>query len=99
MWSRRICHGFVERSEGTKMSVALVLGASRGIGLALVEKLALHPSYDRVIATHRPTSDITSLSGLAPNKVQLVEYDARLPGSEKLLAESLTRLGVESLSW
>lgn len=44
--------------------VRLVVGASGGIGLALVEAQLTDDSVRRVVATHRPGSDLTELAGL-----------------------------------
>jgi len=43
----------------------LIVGASRGIGLALAEAQLSEPGVSRVVATHRPGSDPRGLQRLA----------------------------------
>ena len=45
--------------------VRLVVGANRGIGLALLEAQLARPDVRRVIATYRPSSDTGALERLA----------------------------------
>jgi NAD(P)-dependent dehydrogenase (short-subunit alcohol dehydrogenase family) len=58
--------------------VSLVVGASRGIGLALVESQLANASVRRTIATHRTGSDRAGLDRLAERygaRLQCVELD------------------------
>jgi NAD(P)-dependent dehydrogenase (short-subunit alcohol dehydrogenase family) len=66
------------KPEGTQNGVRLVVGASRGIGLALVENQLADPAVRRVIATLRPTSDPGNLQRLAKlhgERLHRVELD------------------------
>lgn len=68
--------GALARHAAHGNGVCLVVGASRGIGLALVETLLGATSVKRVLATHRPTSDTKALRQLAePDRLQLQSLD------------------------
>lgn len=51
--------------DAPQSGVRLVVGANRGIGLALAEAQLADPSVSRVITTYRPTSDRRGLDRLA----------------------------------
>ncbi|MCW8872756.1 MAG: SDR family NAD(P)-dependent oxidoreductase [Xanthomonadales bacterium] len=51
--------------DAPQSGVRLVVGASRGIGLALAEAQLADPSVNRVITTYRPASDRRGLDRLA----------------------------------
>lgn len=51
--------------DAPQSGIRLVVGASRGIGLALAEAQLADPSVNRVIATHRSASDRRGLDQLA----------------------------------
>ena len=56
----------------------LVIGASRGIGLALVAAQLADPSSSKVVATHRADSDLANLESLRerwPDKLSLLSLD------------------------
>lgn len=58
--------------------VRLVVGASRGIGLALLKAQLQDPRVNRMIATHRPESDSRELNALSSrwgDKLTLVTLD------------------------
>jgi NAD(P)-dependent dehydrogenase (short-subunit alcohol dehydrogenase family) len=62
----------------------LVVGASRGIGLALVEAQLADASVRRVVATHRPGSDPVGLERLAGRhgqRLQRIELELTDPSS------------------
>ena len=66
------------RTEAAQSSLCLVVGASRGIGLALVENQLAEPAVRRVIATVRPASDRRDLDRLAKvhgERLHTVELD------------------------
>jgi NAD(P)-dependent dehydrogenase (short-subunit alcohol dehydrogenase family) len=76
--------------------VSLVVGASRGIGLALVEAQLADASVRRTIATHRPGSDRAGLDRLAERygeRLQCVELDVTDETSVAAFATALR--GVE----
>ena len=85
------------KPEGAKNGVRLVVGASRGIGLALVEKQLADPAVCRVIATLRPTSDPRGLERLAKlhgerlHRVELditdcqIQLSVHLPTEQKVI--------------
>ena len=71
----------------------LVVGASRGIGLALAEAQLAEPGVREVVATHRPTSDQSGLQRLADlngERLRRVELDvsdtASLAAFERFVA-------------
>jgi len=64
--------------EEARNGVRLVVGASRGIGLALAEAQLAEPEVRRVIATFRPQSDrggLERLAALHGERLQRVELD------------------------
>ena len=66
------------RHDGAGNGVRLVVGASGGIGLALVEAQLADESVRRVVATHRSGSDLAGLSRLAGRhgkRLQCVELE------------------------
>ena len=54
-----------DSGDSAPNGVRMVVGANRGIGLALVEAQLRDPGVQRVIATHRPTANLKELDGLA----------------------------------
>jgi NAD(P)-dependent dehydrogenase (short-subunit alcohol dehydrogenase family) len=81
--------------------VRLVVGANRGIGLALVEAQLADPEVRRVIATSRPTSDgrdLERLAGLHGERLHRVELDVTDASSLASFGHFLRRLdgGVDS---
>ena len=75
--------------------VCLVVGASRGIGLALVENLLADPAVNRVIATHRPGSNTDRLRALAlfrPTKLMTLPLDVSNDMSLATFAQSLGQI-------
>jgi len=68
----------ISQPESQHNGVRLVVGASRGIGLALVEAQLADPAVRRVIATCRPTSDRSGLQRLTElhrERLHRVELD------------------------
>ena len=51
--------------NGQQHDIRLVIGGNRGIGLALVEAQLGKPDVTLVIATHRPSADLSALARLA----------------------------------
>lgn len=87
--------------EAAHKGIRLVVGASRGIGLALVEAQLADPSVNGVIATCRPTSDRRGLERLAKlhgSRLQRVELDVTDASSLTAFRHYLERLehGVDS---
>jgi NAD(P)-dependent dehydrogenase (short-subunit alcohol dehydrogenase family) len=81
--------------------VRLVVGASRGIGLALTEAQLAEPAVRRVIATFRPTSDwrgLERLAGLYGDRLHRVELDVTDDSSLASFRHCLDQLdgGVDS---
>lgn len=73
----------------------LVVGASRGIGLALVQARLADPTVRRVIATLRPASDRQALDELARlhgERLQTVELDVTDDSSLASFGQFLGRL-------
>jgi NAD(P)-dependent dehydrogenase (short-subunit alcohol dehydrogenase family) len=79
------------------MSTAIVVGASRGIGLAITQQLAEQQRFRHLIATHRPASDLTQLQKSPGGRVLPLPYDANEPGSEKVLSQALEQIGADSV--
>jgi NAD(P)-dependent dehydrogenase (short-subunit alcohol dehydrogenase family) len=50
--------------NGKPGNLRLVIGGNRGIGLALVEAQLVRQNISQIIATHRPTADLTKLNEL-----------------------------------
>jgi NAD(P)-dependent dehydrogenase (short-subunit alcohol dehydrogenase family) len=75
-------------------SVALVQGASRGIGLGLVEALLDCPRFERVIATCRDPASAEGLQTLAGPQLQIERLDVTGPDSIDALAAKLAEQGV-----
>jgi len=75
-------------------SVALVVGASRGIGFALAENLLSSEKYNKVFATYRGRDGGPGLNALAqdfPRKLELLEFDAEEESSYAVLGRTLTQ--------
>jgi NAD(P)-dependent dehydrogenase (short-subunit alcohol dehydrogenase family) len=79
-------------TDAPRSGVRLVVGASRGIGLALAEAQLADPAVSRVIATYRPSSDrrgldrLTSLHGERLERVVLdVTSDAGFDSFSRML--------------
>ena len=68
--------------------MALVQGASRGIGLALVRRLLDHPRVERVVATSRHPQASEGLGGLADEAGERLERIAMDVGRERSVAEA-----------
>ncbi len=74
------------------MNNYLVCGASSGIGLALVSKICQSSTSGKVVATHRPTSDLSGLKELQdqfPEKLQLISLRASKPTDYLQLQEKI----------
>jgi len=89
------------KPEAMQNGVRLVVGASRGIGLALVETQLADPAVRRVIATLRPTSDRGGLERLADiygERLHQIELDVTENSSLASFGQYLSRLdgGVDS---
>jgi len=87
--------------ETAPTGVRLVIGASRGIGLALVEAQLTDPAVRRVIATLRPTSDRRGLERLAKvhgERLCVTELDVTGESSLASFGQYLDRLdsGIDS---
>jgi len=88
-------------TEAVQNGARLVVGASRGIGLALVQAQLADPAVRRVIATLRPTSDrqgLEELAGLYGERLQTVELDVTDASSLASFERLMGRLdgGVDS---
>ena len=78
----------------TSPEVCLVVGANRGIGLALVKSLLATGDVKRVIATHRPGAvlhELTELSGRYPGKLDLQALDFETKDSLEAFSGYLAR--------
>ena len=75
--------------------VRLVIGASRGIGLALAEAQLGDPAVRKVLATSRPSSQRAGLERLAHlhgDRLQRIDLDVTDPKSLSSFGEQLDRL-------
>ncbi|MCR9095761.1 MAG: SDR family oxidoreductase [bacterium] len=80
--------------------VALVQGASRGLGLAFVRALLERPDVDRVVATSRAPDRSEALATLGETHgaaLDLLALDVRDEASIALAASTLTDRGIERL--
>ena len=76
--------------------VRIVVGASRGIGLALAEAMLDDPATRTLIATHREESDTTALRRLASrhgDRLQLLALEATEAGQLQRLASAVDAAG------
>lgn len=81
---------------------ALVQGASRGIGLALVEALLARPDVDRVVATSRRPEESASLARLKSehgHKLSTLPLDVTEESSIAQAAEDAAQNGVDRIHW
>ena len=77
-----------EQPSGKRL--ALVIGANRGIGLAIAKALTGHPDWGRVIATHRPgrmSRDLARLAAENEPGLEIFPADVTDPESLTALAE------------
>lgn len=84
------------------MRVALVQGASRGIGLALVEALLARDDVDRVIATSRQPASSAALTNLAQaseGRLHSLPLDACDESSMAAAAKALADARLDRLHW
>lgn len=75
-------------------STALVQGASRGIGLGLVEALLQCPRFERVIATCRVPGAAVELQCLASSRLQIEPLDVTNPAAIEALAARLSEQNI-----
>ncbi|PKL95658.1 MAG: cell-cell signaling protein [Gammaproteobacteria bacterium HGW-Gammaproteobacteria-8] len=75
-------------------STALIQGASRGIGLGLVEALLECPRFERVIATCRDPGAAVELQARACARLQIEQLDVTQPDAIDALAARLSGQGV-----
>lgn len=69
--------------------IAVIGGATQGIGLALLKQLLLDNSYQFVFGTYRSTSNLSELKALKAEyeqKLILIEFDSNLEDSVSALA-------------
>ncbi len=84
-----------DKGNDTLNGVRLVVGASRGIGLALVEAQLANASVRCVVASHRPGSDSAGLEGLSRRygeRLQRIALDVTDPSSLAVFGEFLGSL-------
>mgnify|MGYP001815744253 FL=1 len=84
-----------ESRERTARPVRLVVGANRGIGLALVAAQIAEPDVETLIATHRPGADLAALralDGRHPGRLEFQELDVNCSGALTRLADRLSGL-------
>jgi len=82
--------------ESARRGSRLVVGASRGIGLALVEAQLADPTVQRVIATQRPTGDHRGLDRLEQqhgDRLRRIELDVTRRNSLAAFGRELHKLG------
>ncbi len=79
------------KPRGEDGSIALVIGANRGIGLALADRLSQSPDFARVIATHQPNRMSPQLSDLVERsgRTQALTVDVTDTKSIEGLAEHI----------
>ena len=88
--------------KNVRARIALVQGASRGIGLALVEALLARPDVDRVVATSRRPEESASLTRLKSehgHKLSTLPLDVTKESSIAQAAEDAAQNGVERIHW
>ena len=79
---------------------ALVTGANRGIGLALVKRLLNESKFSRIFATARDISSAKDLSSLDSSRVVVLPLDVTSDSSCASLADSLSSKNAKlSLVW
>ncbi len=74
------------------MKSALVLGAGKGIGLALTKNILLKDEFKTVIASHRDSSELVKLSEKFSEKIKLVKITASDEKSFNTLDLELSKL-------
>jgi NAD(P)-dependent dehydrogenase (short-subunit alcohol dehydrogenase family) len=82
--------------EAKATGACLVVGASRGIGLALAAALLAGDRFTRVIATHRPGSGQTGLQSLRRRhgeRLHRLELEVTDPRGLEDLGDQLQRIG------
>lgn len=82
------------KPQGQPQGLRLVVGGNRGIGLALVEAQLGRSDVSKVIATHRPTSDVTrlvQLKHLFGSKLHLQSLDVTSDKSMQDFGRMLAR--------
>ncbi len=75
-------------------ATALIQGASRGIGLALVRALIDDARFDRVIATCRDPGAASSLSAIDSDRLAIRELDVTDAASVRRVADELAEAGI-----
>ncbi|AKS41363.1 SDR family NAD(P)-dependent oxidoreductase [Wenzhouxiangella marina] len=86
----------IQSRQAESGATALVVGASRGIGLALVEALLADSRFERVIAAVRQPASAEGLAGLevAPGRsLEWLELDLDRPATIEAVGETLDRRG------
>ena len=78
----------------TPRAFVLVQGASRGIGLGLVQALLRDDAEFRVIATCRDPDSAESLNALACDRLSIRGLDATMPSGIEALASELGQEGI-----
>lgn len=74
------------------MKTALIIGASKGIGLALTKELLNNDSYSTVIASHRDSKELLRLFKEYENKLILIKINADDERSFDVLDKELEKL-------
>ena len=90
------------QQKNDRERIALVQGASRGIGLALVEALLERPDVDRVVATSRRPEESASLARLKSehgHQLSTLPLDVTEESSIAQAAEDAAQNGVERIHW
>lgn len=73
----------------TAERTALVVGAGRGIGLAITQQLLQNPAFQRVYATYRRTASAAGLLAMNEPRLQLLRADVTSQADLQQLAASI----------
>jgi len=76
------------------LTTALVIGANRGIGLAMTRALLDDPAMTRIMATYRSADSVEALAGIDDSRLRLFRLEATDQGSIEQVATAIESAGV-----
>lgn len=77
-----------------RVTTALVVGANRGIGLAMTRALLGDPSMTRILATYRSADSVEALAGIDDARLRLFQLEVTDQGSIEQVATAIKSAGV-----